>query len=265
MPACPAAARSQVKFSARRLAELRRWCSGRLTTMPTAVAMAKGSLSARAPLSGVMISVSADVRDTTAGVPHASDFQRGQPERFVRPGCQRHVGRGQQPRDRVPVVDETGEVDRKPGGLSFQPGAQRALADDDQSGVDAGMAQRPERVDAAVDALFHRQPAAVDQQDLLRCGPALPHQVRVSARVKCLQIHTQWDGDGVRRADPVELFAREPRGAHDGVVVGGRAPIGEVRELLRGPMRKYLSHKAIQALVGYHHRPGAVFAAPRSQ
>src|ERR1700753_871532 len=40
----PAAARCQVKFSARRLAELRRCCSGRLTIVPTALAMAKGSV-----------------------------------------------------------------------------------------------------------------------------------------------------------------------------------------------------------------------------
>jgi len=72
----PAAARCHVNFSARRLAELRRWYSGRLTMELTAFAMAVGSLSADAPLSGVMISVSADVRDTTAGVPHASDSRR---------------------------------------------------------------------------------------------------------------------------------------------------------------------------------------------
>ena len=80
-----------------------------------------------------------------------------------------------------------------------------------------------------------------------------------------LQVHAQWDGDGVRRPDAIELFAREPGGAHHGVVVGGGAPVGEVSELSRGSTRKYLARKAIQALVGDHHRGGAVFAPPPAQ
>ena len=77
-----------------------------------------------------------------------------------------------------------------------------------------------------------------------------------------VQIHAQWDGDDVRCADSVKFFAREPSGTHHGVVVGGSPCIGEISELLRGPWRKYLADKAIQAFMGDHHRGGPVFASP---
>ena len=80
-----------------------------------------------------------------------------------------------------------------------------------------------------------------------------------------LQVHAQWDGDDVGRADAVEFFARESGGAHHGVVVSGRARVGEVGEASRGSTRKYLARKAIQALMGDHHRPGTMFAAPTAQ
>jgi len=50
-------------------------------------AMAAGSLSANAPLSGVMISLNADVRDTTTGVPHASDSRAASPNVSCGPGA----------------------------------------------------------------------------------------------------------------------------------------------------------------------------------
>jgi len=80
-----------------------------------------------------------------------------------------------------------------------------------------------------------------------------------------LQVDAKWNGDGIRRPDAVELFAGEAGRAHHGVVVGGRSPIGEVSELLCGSPRKYLARKAIKALVGDHHRGGAVFPAPAAQ
>src|SRR5258707_752423 len=46
-----------------------------------------GLLSASAPLSGVMISPSADVRETTAGVPHASDSNAASPKVSCGPGA----------------------------------------------------------------------------------------------------------------------------------------------------------------------------------
>lgn len=82
-----AAARCQVNISARRRAQRRRWRSGRLTIVRTACAMASGRLSAQAPLSAVMISVSAEVRDTTAGVPHASDSSAASPNVSCGPGA----------------------------------------------------------------------------------------------------------------------------------------------------------------------------------
>ena len=80
-----------------------------------------------------------------------------------------------------------------------------------------------------------------------------------------LQVHTERNRDGVRRADAVEFLARETGGAHDGVVVGCGARVGEVGELPCGPARKHLADKPIQALVGDHHRRGAVVAAPTAQ
>lgn len=139
----------------------------------------------------------------------------------------------------MPIRDETGEVDRQPGCLAFQPGAQRTLASDDQSSVDAGVTQCGECVDAAVSVLFHRQPAAVDQQDLRRGGPVLPNPGTAPPRVEGLQVYAQWDGDGICRSDAVEFFAREPGSTHDSVVVGGGSRVGEVCELLRGSTRKH--------------------------
>ncbi|CFR64877.1 Uncharacterised protein [Mycobacterium tuberculosis] len=165
----------------------------------------------------------------------------------------------------MPIRDETGEVDRQPGCLAFQPGAQRTLASDDQSSVDAGVTQCGECVDAAVSVLFHRQPAAVDQQDLRRGGPVLPNPGTAPPRVEGLQVYAQWDGDGICRSDAVEFFAREPGSTHDSVVVGGGSRVGEVCELLRGSTRKQLARKAIKTLVGDHHRRNAVFAAPPAQ
>ena len=202
-------------------------------TVPTARAMASGSLSANAPLSGVTISLSADVRDTTAGVPHASDSSAASPNVSCGPGASVTSAEASSPATVCRSETKPGEVDRQPGGLSLQPGPQRALAHDDQAGVDAEIAQRGQRVDAAVDALFHRQPAAVHQQELRRCGPLPPHQGGVPARMEGLQVHAQRDGDDVRRADAVEFFARKPGGAHHGVVVGGGAPVGEVGEASR--------------------------------
>jgi hypothetical protein len=83
----PAAARGQVNCSARRRALFRRRRSGRLMIDVTAWAMASGSLSAVAPLSVVRISASAEVRDTTAGVPHASASSAASPKVSCGPGA----------------------------------------------------------------------------------------------------------------------------------------------------------------------------------
>lgn len=80
-----------------------------------------------------------------------------------------------------------------------------------------------------------------------------------------LQIHAQRDCDGIAGVDPVELLAGETGGAHHGVVVRGGACVGHIGELPRGPARKHLAHKAIQALMGDHQRGDTVVAAPPAQ
>jgi hypothetical protein len=80
-----------------------------------------------------------------------------------------------------------------------------------------------------------------------------------------LQVHAERDRGDIRRADAFELLARETRCADHGVIVGRGAGVGEVGELPRGSVRKDLTHKAIEALMGDHHRRDAVFAAPRAQ
>ena len=78
-----------------------------------------------------------------------------QPERFVRPGCERDVGRRQDGRDGVAAADEAGEVDGQAGGLALEPGAHRALPDHDQPGVDTRITQRGNGIDAAMRVLLH--------------------------------------------------------------------------------------------------------------
>jgi hypothetical protein len=59
-------------------------------------------------------------------------------------------------------------------------------------------------------------------------GAAPPHQQRMPARVEGMQIHTQRNGDGVRRTDPIELFPRESGGADHDVVVRRSAFVRDV-------------------------------------
>jgi hypothetical protein len=75
----PWAERGQLNCSARCRALCLRSRSGRPITVVTARATARASLSAVAPLSVVSISASAEVRDTTAGVPHASASSAARP------------------------------------------------------------------------------------------------------------------------------------------------------------------------------------------
>ncbi len=178
----PAAERGQVNCSARRRALRRRCGSGLLSTEATAWAMARGSLSAVAPLSSVRISASADVRDTTAGVPQARASSAANPNVSCGPGRQRDVRARQDARHGVAAADVSGEVDRQPARLALQPGPQRALPDHDQARVDAGIAQRGNRVDTALRMLFHRQPAAVHQQQLAGTGPAVADRGRAAGR-----------------------------------------------------------------------------------
>mgnify|MGYP000426208428 CR=1 FL=1 len=56
-------------------------------TAATAPAIAAGSLSAHRPLSAVRISLNADVRDTTTGVPHASASSAASPNVSCGPGA----------------------------------------------------------------------------------------------------------------------------------------------------------------------------------
>src|ERR1700754_2801856 len=153
----PAADRGQVNCSARRRALLRRRRSGLLMIDVTARAMASGSLSAVAPLSVVRISASAEVLDTTAGVPHASASNAASPNVSGGPGAGgRRVGRGG-----AGPADEAGEVDGQTCGLPLEPRTHRTLSDDDQSRVDARITQCGNAVNAAVGVLLHRQAATM--------------------------------------------------------------------------------------------------------
>ena len=80
-----------------------------------------------------------------------------------------------------------------------------------------------------------------------------------------LQVHAQWDGDDVGGADAVEFFARKPGGTDHGVILGGRARVGEIGEAARGARRKHLARKAIQAFMRDHHRSGTMFTAPSAE
>ena len=80
---------------------------------------------------------------TTAGVPHASDSSAASPKVSCGPGASVTSAVASSPATASRLSDETGEVDRKSGGLSLQPGPQRALAHDDQPGIDTGVAQAP--------------------------------------------------------------------------------------------------------------------------
>src|SRR4029077_4688363 len=130
----PAADRGQVNCSARLRALLRRRRSGRLMIDVTARAIASGSLSAVAPLSVVRISASADVRDTTAGVPDASASRaarpnvsggaaaraaRQHPEPLGGPGGGPPAGGGGGGRGGAGPADEAGEDDGQPGCLAL--------------------------------------------------------------------------------------------------------------------------------------------------
>ena len=71
--------------------------------------------------------------------------------------------------------------------------------------------------------------------------------------------------DHVRGVDPVELFARERRRAHHGVVTLGGAAVGGVGDRTGCARRKYLPDKAIKPFVGDHHGGDVATSAPLAQ
>ena len=83
--------------------------------------------------------------------------------------------------------------------------------------------------------------------------------------MKCLQIHAQRHGDGVRRADPVEFLTGETGGAHHGVVIGGGARVGEIGERRPVSVREHQTDQPIEPLMGDHHRGDAMVASPPAQ
>ena len=121
----------------------------------TACAMACGSLSAAAPLSVVRISASAEVRETTAGVPHARASRAARPNVSCGSGCECDVGCRQDGGDGVTASDVAGEVDGQAGGLAFEPGPHRAFADDHEPGIYARVSQGGNGIDTAVRVLLH--------------------------------------------------------------------------------------------------------------
>ena len=169
----PAAARGQVNCSARLRALLRRKVSGLLMIDDTAWAIARGSLSAVAPLSVVRISASADVRDTTAGVPQASASSAASPKVSCGPGASATSADARMVADRVAATDVPGEVDRQPGGLALQPRAHRSLPHHDEPRVHSRMSQRANGVDTPVRVFFHRKAPAVHQEQLFASRPLL--------------------------------------------------------------------------------------------
>ena len=239
----PAAARGHVNCSARRRALMRRSASGLLMIDDTACAIARGSLSAVAPLSVVRISASADVRDTTAGVPQASASSAASPKVSCGPGASATSADARMvatvSRQPTYPVNSTG----KPGGLALQPRPHRTLPDHDEPRVDARMPQRANGVDAPVGVLLHRQTPAVHEEHLFAPRPALPHLFRVAARVKLIEVDTQRHGQHIRCADPVELRTGERGRAHHRVVVGCGPPVCEIRDAAGDATGKYLARQ----------------------
>ena len=78
----------------------------------TALAIARASLSAVAPLSVVRISASADVSDTTARVPQATATRAASPKVSCGPGASA-TGDG------VAATDIAGEIDGQPNRLAL--------------------------------------------------------------------------------------------------------------------------------------------------
>ena len=112
---------------------------GRLTIARTASAMAAGLLSARAPLSEVMISPSADVRETTTGVPQASDSSAASPKVSCGPGASTTSAEASS--SATVCRSETKPVNRSAiARPAVAIGPQRAVAHDDEPGLDAGVA-----------------------------------------------------------------------------------------------------------------------------
>ena len=201
---------------------------GRLTIARTASAMAAGLLSARAPLSEVMISPSADVRETTTGVPAGRRLQRGQPEGSCGPARARRRLRPAARRRCAGRRRSSGEIDRQSRGLPLQSGPPMGRRPRRRAGP-----RRRRRTAAAIASMLRsarfstRQPATVHQQDLVGRGAAPPHQGGAPGRVEHLQVHAERDGDGGFVAPmPIEFFAGKPGGAHHRVVVGGSPPVG---------------------------------------
>ena len=118
--------------------------------------MADGSLSARAPQSRVMISANADVRETTTGVPQASDSSAASPKVSCGPGANATSAEASIAATVGRSAMKPVKSDRQPGGLPLQPCPQWTLTHDDQPRVYPGFAQYGERVDAAVGTLLHR-------------------------------------------------------------------------------------------------------------
>jgi len=183
----------------------------------------------------------------------------------MRPRRDGDIGAGEQLRDHRTRLDEPGEADRQADRSALQPGTQRTVAGDDQPGVDAACAKLGEGIDAAVDALFDGQPAAVHDQRPARTGQPQPGLPAVAARVEGFEVDAEWHGDDVRRTDALELRPRETCGAQHSVVVGRRAPVGEVGDPARQRAGQDLAGQPVEPFVGDHHRADPATHAPRSQ
>ena len=86
-----------------------------------------------------------------------------------------------------------------------------------------------------------------------------------SSGVELFEVDAEWHRQDVGSVDAVELLAGERGGAHDRVVVASRAPVCGIGDDAGESLRKDLSDKAIQALVGDHHRRHGPSASPRTQ
>ena len=212
-----------------------------------------------------MISPSADVRETTAGVPQASDSNAASPNVSCGPGASATSAEASSSatvcRSEMNPVKSTGS----------RAACRCSRARNGPSPTTTSRASTPASHNAATASMLRSARFSTDSRPqctsriCVRSGPALTHRARAPRRVEHLQVHTQRDGDGVRRADAIEFFAGESGRAHHGVVVGRGAPVGEVGEPPGRATWKYLARKAIQALVRDHHRRRAVSAAPAAQ
>jgi hypothetical protein len=83
--------------------------------------------------------------------------------------------------------------------------------------------------------------------------------------MELVKVDTERHSQHVAGTDAVELFAREGRRAHHGVVIRRGPAIGEIRDRAGDGTRNYLPDKAIQSFMRDHHGGNIIAASPRPE